>query len=85
MDVLNEMILLMGRKEVKNFKIYASRVTDTNDRKDLRLFEMVRVAGSDFNEEKTFQKLYPSETDKNGNAGQIDHRRPVETEQLRPV
>ncbi len=65
MDVLNQMIMLMDRKEVKNFKIYMGRVTANEDRKDLKLFDLIRKSADKYNEDKAFEKLYQNEDDKN--------------------
>ena len=65
MDVLNQMVMLMDRKEVKNFKIYVGRVTESEERKDLKLFEIIRKAGEKYDEDKAFSKLYDEEGDKN--------------------
>ena len=65
MDVLNQMVMLMDRKEVKNFKIYMGRVTESEDRKDLTLFDMIRKTGDKYDDDKAFSKLYKDEDDKN--------------------
>lgn len=47
----------MNREEIRFFKLYASRFT-TDERKDLILFDYIRKAGKDYDEEKIFGKLY---------------------------
>ncbi len=65
MDVLNQMVMLMDRKEVKNFKIYMGRVTESEDRKDLKLFDFIRKTADKYDDDKAFSRLYHHEDDKN--------------------
>ena len=58
MDILNQMIAVMDRKEVKSFKVYLKRALDKTDRKDLSLFEYIRKAGDNYEEEKIINRLY---------------------------
>jgi hypothetical protein len=58
METLNQIIALMDRKEVRNFKIYMQRVTEAEGRKDLRLFDAIRTLGDKYDEEKFFLQLY---------------------------
>ncbi|MGZ5281530.1 MAG: hypothetical protein ACXWEY_04560, partial [Bacteroidia bacterium] len=64
MDILNQMIANMNRKEVKKFKIYLNRASGDTQRKDVVLFDYIRKSGSLYNEEKVLDKLYKG-TDKN--------------------
>jgi hypothetical protein len=64
MDLLTEMILQMDKHATRQFKVYSSRVSDDEDRKDLRLFDFIRKTGESYDDEKIFKKLY-AETDKN--------------------
>jgi len=64
MDILDAMVQLMESKDVKNFKIYAGKAYQREDRKDLALFDFVRKSGNKYSEEKAFEKLYGGD-DKN--------------------
>ncbi len=65
MDILKQIILGMDRKEVKNYKIFAGRLVQTEGRKDLALFEKIRKTGQSFDDSMIFSKLYSAEEDKN--------------------
>ena len=65
MDILKQIILGMDRKEVKNYKIYAGRLSLTEGRKDITLFEKIRKAGATYEDEMIFKKLYGPEGDRN--------------------
>lgn len=58
MDILNQMVAVMDRKEVKSFKIYLNRASDKADRKDIALFDYLRKAGKAYEEKKILNKLY---------------------------
>lgn len=58
MDILQQIILLMNRKEVKHYKIYATRAVEHNDRKDIQLFDMMRKGKDSYEDEKAFQLIY---------------------------
>lgn len=64
MDILNEVINSMNKEQVRFFKLYASRIFKDETRKDMMLFNHIRKAGSDYEEEKIFTKLYEAK-DKN--------------------
>jgi hypothetical protein len=64
MDLLTEMILQMDKHAARQFKVYAGRASEDEDRKDLFLFDYIRHAGADFDDEKAVAKLYASK-DKN--------------------
>jgi tetratricopeptide (TPR) repeat protein len=65
MDILRQIVVGMNRKDVKNYKIYASRLIEKNGRKDIALFESIRKAGEKFNDEIAFEKLYSEGKDRN--------------------
>lgn len=65
MDILNQIILGMDRKDVKNYKIFASRLAEKEGRKDLNLFEYIRKSGDKYDDNTAFQKLYTLDKDKN--------------------
>ncbi len=58
MDLLSTLILQMSKDEVRNFKIYSKRTMQSESRKDLELFDLIRVQKDNFDEDKAFQKLY---------------------------
>lgn len=58
MDILNDIINSMNKEQVRFFKLYASRIAKDESRKDLMLFNHIRKAGSTYDENKIFEKLY---------------------------
>lgn len=60
MDILNRIITLLNKEELRNFKLHATRSHDHEDRKDIRYFDYVRRAGDKFNERKIIKELYGS-------------------------
>lgn len=58
MKVLNEIIELMNKEEVRHFKLFSARTQTSEPRKDLLLFDYMRKNTDDYDEEKIFQKLY---------------------------
>lgn len=65
MDILNSVIHLMSKEELRNFKLFALRSHDTEDRKDLQLFDYIRKSGDRFNEYRIVKKLYGGSSHKN--------------------
>jgi hypothetical protein len=59
MNILNEIVALMNKEEVRHFKLFTSRTNVGGIRKDLQLFDYVRKSGDAYEEEKIYQKLYP--------------------------
>ncbi|MDQ3072933.1 MAG: hypothetical protein M3Q97_06700 [Bacteroidota bacterium] len=64
MEILNELVGLMERSEVKHFKVFASRAGVLENRKDIRLFDYIRKSAGSYNEEMAHSMLYTGE-DKN--------------------
>jgi hypothetical protein len=64
MDVLNQIISLMNKEEVRHFKLFAARTQVEGDRKDLQLFDAIRRLPEEQDEERIFTRLYKG-TDKN--------------------
>jgi hypothetical protein len=58
METLNRIVGMMDAKEVRNFKIYLKRVSQSEGRKDIALFDAIRAGGFDYDEERVFSKLY---------------------------
>ncbi|MCB9232272.1 MAG: hypothetical protein H6581_11445 [Bacteroidia bacterium] len=51
----------MSKEEQRNYKLYAQKFRDRDDRKDVRLFEYIRKSGPKFNERKIIRELYGQE------------------------
>lgn len=64
MDVLNSVITIMSKEEVRNFKLWLNSTNASHDRKDLILFDYIRKSGDSYNEDFVFKKLY-GQADKN--------------------
>lgn len=58
MDILNRIIQLMDKEELRGFKLYAGRTRPGEERKDIRLFDYIRKSGEKFNERKIQKELY---------------------------
>lgn len=71
MEVLNRIIHQMNKEEVRFFKIYSTRMINTPGRKDLQLFDKIRVKKERFNEEAAARKLYGA---KMGSYYRLKHR-----------
>lgn len=59
MDTLNQMILGLNKEEIRFFKIYSSRISSNQPRKDIELFDIVRKEREQFDEDAASAKLYP--------------------------
>ncbi len=64
MDILNNIISVMNKEEVRNFKLWLNSTNASNARKDILLFDYIRKAGDKYDEDFVFRKLY-TEKDKN--------------------
>jgi len=60
MDILNQIIHLMNKEEVRHFKLFTARTKVTAPRKDLQLFDYIRKHLEDFDENEILEDLYPS-------------------------
>lgn len=58
MDILNQIVSLMNKEEVRHFKLFTARTSVNGQRKDLQLFDYVRKQGDAYEEERVFEKLY---------------------------
>lgn len=58
MDILNQIISLMNKEEVRHFKLFSARTNVEGERKDLLLFDAIRRSPDQYDEERTFNKLY---------------------------
>lgn len=61
MDILNQIVHLMNKEEVRHFKLFTARTRVEGQRKDLLLFDYIRKQKDDFDENDIFSRLYPSE------------------------
>lgn len=59
MDTLNQMILGLNKEEIRFFKIYSSRISSNQPRKDIELFDTIRKEREEFDEDAASAKLYP--------------------------
>lgn len=59
MNILPEIIGLLSKEEVRNFKLFANRTNEGGSRKDITMFDFIKRSYPDFDEEKLFRKLYP--------------------------
>ncbi|MCB0756245.1 MAG: hypothetical protein H6603_07950 [Flavobacteriales bacterium] len=59
MDTLNQMILGLNKEEIRFYKIYSSRISSNQPRKDIELFDLVRKEREVFDEDAAIAKLYP--------------------------
>jgi hypothetical protein len=58
MDVLNQMVNILNKEEVRYFKLYAHRQQSNEERKDILLFDLIRKSSAETNDEKLHKKLY---------------------------
>ncbi|MBP6664492.1 MAG: hypothetical protein KA168_04285 [Chitinophagales bacterium] len=58
MNILNEIIALMNKEQIRSFKLYANRMDIKGERKDLALFDYIRQSSDDYNDDKIAEKLY---------------------------
>lgn len=64
MDILNSLISVMNKEEVRNFKLWLQSTNANGARKDIALFDYIRKSEDKYNEDDIFKKLYGN-TDKN--------------------
>jgi hypothetical protein len=64
MDILNNLVAVMNKEEVRNFKLWLQSTNAGTARKDVALFDYIRKAEDKYNEDDIFKKLYGN-TDKN--------------------
>jgi len=58
MNILPELIGLLTKEEIRNFKLLANRTNAGDGRKDILLFDHIKKSYPAFNEERIFAKLY---------------------------
>ncbi len=64
MDILNNMISVMNKEEVRHFKLWLNSTNSSESRKDIVLFDYIRKSTDRYDEEFVFKKLY-GKADKN--------------------
>jgi hypothetical protein len=64
MELLNKVIAVMNKEEVRNFKLWLNSTNASSGRKDILLFDYIRKSGDKYDESLVFKKLY-TESDKN--------------------
>jgi tetratricopeptide (TPR) repeat protein len=58
MDVLNQMVNILNKEEVRYFKLFAHRQQSNEERKDILLFDLIRKSSAEKDDEKLHKKLY---------------------------
>lgn len=58
MEILEKVIASFSKEEQRNFKLFALRSHDDQDRKDIQLFDAIRKSGEALNERKLIKSLY---------------------------
>lgn len=58
MDILNNVVSIMNKEEVRNFKLWLNSTNPSDARKDILLFDYIRKTGEKYDEELIFKKLY---------------------------
>ena len=64
MQLLNKVIAVMNKEEVRNFKLWLNSTNASSARKDILLFDYIRKSADKYDEDSVFKKLYPDD-DKN--------------------
>ena len=65
MDILNQIIEKLSKEEIRNFKLFYGRSTQSDERKDLLLFNYIKTSGERFDEQKAITKLDYNQENKN--------------------
>jgi hypothetical protein len=58
MDIVGSIIHNLNKEEIRFFKLYNSRM-ESGERKDILLFDYIRKAGKNYDEDKIFQTYIP--------------------------
>jgi hypothetical protein len=58
MDILNGIVAVMNKEEVRHFKLWLNSTNASDERKDIVLFDYIRQAGEKYDEDLIFAKLY---------------------------
>ncbi len=65
MDILNQIIEKLTKEEIRNFKLFYSKSTTSDERKDLLLFNYIRSSAEKFDEQKAIARLKYDQENKN--------------------
>lgn len=60
-ELLSRIVGLMTKEEQRNYKLFALRSHEDNDRKDLQLYDLIRKEGEGFQDKKAMRLLYGKE------------------------
>ncbi len=58
MDILNSIVSVMNKEEIRNFKLWLNSTNASNARKDVMLFDYIRKTGEKYDEGQIFIRLY---------------------------
>jgi len=58
MDIINQIIHSLKKEEIRHFKLFANRSHNTQNRKDLALFDYIKKHKNSYNEDKIHHQLY---------------------------
>lgn len=58
MELLNNVIAVMNKEEIRNFKLWLNSTNASEARKDVVLFDYIRKSGEKYDEDFVFKKLY---------------------------
>src|SRR3954447_24905389 len=64
MEILNSLVSVMNKEEVRHFKLWLNSTNASDERKDILLFDYIRKSEDKYDEHLIFKKLY-QEKDKN--------------------
>ena len=65
MNTLYDIIGNLTKEEARHLKLFMCRTNDNEERKDIKLFDMVRKDYPEYDEDKIQKKLYEKDNDKN--------------------
>ena len=60
MDILNNLVNVMNKEELRHFKLWLNSTNASGNRKDIQLFDYIKKTGENYQDEKIFDKLYQS-------------------------
>ncbi len=58
MEILHQIVTALSKEEARHFKIYLTRIATTGERKDEKLFDLIRKSGEEFDDDAAAKKLY---------------------------
>lgn len=60
MNILQSIIGLMSKEEIRHYKIFANRTSSEKERMDIKLFDFIRKSFPEYDEKIIFKRLYNS-------------------------